>query len=488
MIALRTCRVFAATLLVGTATTLVGGCGGGGGGNKGFLGSTPLISNINGSTSPASPVNVAIEVNGTNFGATTGKVRFQQGTSPPVDVAPATSGAWTSTSILVTVPGSLAAPGSVSVSVLPVGGSQSGAVNLNLTVTPAFSPSSITWGATTALPGAVRAHAALALPTSPTSAWVYVIGGNDGTANVTSVLVASLDQNGNVGAWQATNALPAARAFHAVAFSAATNSSVPVGQTFIYVIGGQQAASDAPGGTSTVFLGTVNLSNGSVTWATSPTALPEARMGCKAAISNGFVHVTGGLNPSGGAIAQTASAPISANGTLGTFTENTPTSNVPNPVAFHETFAFGGFLYVIGGDLGPQTTPFNVASSLATNNTWFAPIRQGVVGAWQASSKTVKSREKGSLLFAFGQVLHYEGAYGNTNFEAERSSVNSDGSLGSFSGLTGGSNPNLNTFNQAGVSSPILTTGNSPRFLLIGGDSAATPGTLTNAVSRTTAP
>lgn len=477
----------AGIVVVALSGAAMSGCGGGGGGGGGGSAPTPVISNINGSTAPASPVNVAIEVNGTNFGATTGTVRFQQGSAAPIDVSPTAAGAWTDVSILVTVPGGVAAPGSASVTVISAGGPQSAPVNLNLTTTPAFSPSSITWGTTTALPTPLRAHAAVAAPATASSAWIYVIGGNTGTANVPGVSVATLDRDANVGAWQATNPLPAARAFHAVALADASNSAVPSGQAFIYVIGGQQSSTDAPGGTSTIFVGSVSLGDGAVTWTTSSVALPEARVGCKAVVAGGSLHVVGGLNTSGGAISQTVSASIGSNGSLGAFTGSSPSSDLPTPVAFHETFAFGGFIYVIDGDSGPQTAPFGASSALATNNSWIAPIRQGVVGTWQASGKPIKAREKFALFSAFGQVLVYEGLSPSTK-EGERSQINPDGSLGSFNGLTGGSNPNLNTFNQATVTSPLLSSTNSPRFLLLGGDSATSPGTLSANVSRTTAP
>ena len=91
-----------------------------------------------------------------------------------------------------------------------------------------------------------------------------------------------------------------------------------------------------------------------------------------------------------------------------------------------------------------------------------APIRRGVVGQWTSTSSPIKPRSNLALLVGFGQVMIYEGLYGNTNFEAERSSVSADGALTSWGGQTGGSIPGLNTFNTAGVTSPILTSSQTP--------------------------
>ncbi len=489
---MRLVRVGLIALMCGLGVAaLVSGCGGGSDNNGFVAGPVPVITSVNGSTSPSSPPGGAIELTGTNFGTTPGTVRFTQNGVNTDVVSPVASGSgagvasgtWTDTSILVTVPATLAAPGSASVAVLSATGGISSSVPITIVTTPSFTPSNVTWTTTQPLPAPLRAHSAVSLVNgTPTTARVYVIGGNNGTANVSSVISAPMDQNAAiVGSFINTSPLPAPRAFAATAVATASNAPVPIGTDFIYVIGGQQTATDAPGGTSTVFVGAVNPATGEVTW-TSTSALPEVRVGASAAVSNGWLYVTGGLDPSGNTIGRTASAPIQTNGTLGTFTSST--STLPTPVAFHRSFAFGGFLYVIGGDTGPQTNPFTVTATSATANTWFAPIRQGTVGTWQSTGGLIKPREKFVLFDAFGQVLVYEGAYGATNFEGERSTIGSDGQLSSFNGQTGSTTPNLNVFNAAGARSPVLTSQGNPSFLIVGGDRVTAPGTLSSTIVR----
>lgn len=473
-----------ASLVVSTALFglgfLAAGCGGGGHSGGFFIPTTPTITSINGSTNPSTPTNVTMEVNGTGFGTVPGTVRFVQG-GTTVNVTPTTSGAWTNTSILVLVPATLTAPGTATVTVITAAGTSNPAT-INLVVAPNFSPSNQVWTNAPALPQATRAEGAVSVLASSTqTAYVYVIGGNNGVANVTTVLVATVTSAGAVSAWTATNPLPAARAFPAVAEADPTVAPVATGTAYLYVIGGQQTASDAPGGTNTVYVGTVTLSTGAVTWAANPTALPETRLAAQAVVANGFIYVTGGLSATGTPITAVASAPINANGTLGAFTETGNGILPASGTAFHQSFAFGGFLYDVGGDSAATQTPFVNGAPTTGTATFYAPIRDGVVGTWAATAgQPNKSRSKFAVVQSFGQLAIYEGLYnGNAgSSEGEVSSVAANGNLNSFNGLTGANAPGLNTYNLAGVTTPLVTSGTTtkPIWLLIGGDIPATPG------------
>ncbi len=81
----------------------------------------PSITNINNSTTPSSPVGLAIEVNGTNFLNSPGKVVFTQGNASAT-VTPNASG-WSDNSIVVVVPAAnFTLPGTVTVTVVTAGG------------------------------------------------------------------------------------------------------------------------------------------------------------------------------------------------------------------------------------------------------------------------------------------------------------------------------------------------------------------------------
>src|SRR5216684_1127951 len=94
------------------------GCGGGGSSTP--PPPVPSISNINNSTTPTSPVNLAIGNNGSGFQAAPGQVIFTQG-SISATVTPA-AGGWSNTSIVAVVPSgngptNFTVPGTVTVTV-----------------------------------------------------------------------------------------------------------------------------------------------------------------------------------------------------------------------------------------------------------------------------------------------------------------------------------------------------------------------------------
>src|SRR5262249_58146229 len=117
----------------------------------------------------------------------------------------------------------------------------------------------------------------------------------------------------------AGTALPAARGFAAAVVANPFNSKVG-GNGTIYVLGGLDNAGAA---TSTVYQASLN-GDGSIpaagaagTWATT-TALPQALSALGAVIFHGRIYVAGGSDSSGNPVAKVYSAPIHADGSLGT--------------------------------------------------------------------------------------------------------------------------------------------------------------------------
>ena len=482
--------VVGATFLLAIGTGLLTGCGGG------SKEPVPQIQNINSSTTPTSPVNLPIEINGSGFQSAPGKVIFTQGGTSTTVVPVA--GGWTDTGIVVVVPTNLT-PGTVSVSVKTSGGT-SNAANLNLIQTLSFSPSNLAWTATMALPKALTGLRAVAVPgTTSSTAFAIVTGGYDGTANSNVSYSINLNPDGTIGnstnvSWTTivTNPLPETRAHHAMAEADPTNSLVATNARYVYVIGGQKLSADAPGGTDTIFMSTVDPTAGTIpTWQALTSTLPQQLLGVSATIYNGYLYVAGGLTT--GALPSSAvySAPINADGTLGSWT--TATNALPTATAFGSMFAFGGKLYFINGDPNNSTTPND--QDMGTNNVYYANVLRGTVGTWTLnSSLTSKARNKGILFAAFGQVIDGEGIYnGNPgSSEFERSTVNADGSLASWNGLTGSNIPNANVYNAGAFVSPLISPTQTPRFLFLGGqaftNTSGPGGTLSNTVYVNSAP
>jgi hypothetical protein len=473
-------------------STLLGGCGGTGG-----HATVPVIQNINSSTTPSSPVDLPIEINGTGFQRFPGKVVFTQG-SLSVTVVPSTGG-WSDTGIVAVVPAGntlsnmFTVPGTVIVTVGTPGGT-SNAMNLNLVQTPPFHVNNVTWTTTTPLPNPTTGLRAVAVPGSnSTSAFIVVAGGSNLLTNSTTVLSNTLNADGTVGAnWTsiATNPLPSARAHFGIAEADDGNSLVPAGKRFVYVIGGQQNATDTPGGTNTVFMASVDSTTGAVgTWTQLSNNLPASLVGPAATLFNGHIYVVGGLQTDGTPSNKVFSAAVQNDGTISSW--STSSNPYPTSVSFATMFGFAGNIYVVDGDDMNSIDP-NEQKADGINTVEFASAHNGVVGPWTSTQTTSKGREKHITWLAFGQIINGEGIYNGSpgSSELENSMVNPDSTLASWNGMTGVNAPSVNVYNAAAIVSPLLSSTSAPRFLLLGGQAFATtpPGALSSTVHVNNAP
>jgi hypothetical protein len=217
-----------------------------------------------------------------------------------------------------------------------VGGAQGGVAQSTVYIgTPEQNGAVPSWTPTTSLPTPLKAHASVAA-----DGYVYAIGGGDeANARVSTVYLAEVEE-GAVGAWQETTALPEPRA----------NAAGVMVEGFIYLIGGDDETETLR---STVYYAPVDPVSGEVgTWSTSP-ELPQARMAATAAANNGHVYLIGGQ--SGGATSQVLHARIQEDGSLGEWELNT---GLPGPRTRHATAVVSNeamqltTFYVIGGTGG----------------------------------------------------------------------------------------------------------------------------------------
>jgi hypothetical protein len=171
---------------------------------------------------------------------------------------------------------------------------------------------------------------------------------------------------------------------------------------------------------------------------------------------------------------------------LGAWTKST--NALPLAISFATTFGFGGNLYVLNGDPNGSSDP-NQSATVGLQDVRMASANNGAVGTWALTNTTIKKRKKHNTWMAFGQVIDAEGIYdGGTGLELEKSSINADGTLASWNGLTGSNVPSANVFNAASVVSPLLSSAGNPRFLLFGGEAVSAPNLPTALVHVNTAP
>jgi len=198
-------------------------------------------------------------------------------------------------------------------------------------------------------------------------------------------------------------------------------------------------------------------------------------------------------------VATVYSAPVNADGTIGTWT--TAGNALPTARAFGTMVVFGAIIYYINGDPKVPNPPNPNTQGVGDQDVYYSSAVRGVIGAWTLNGNlTIHDRAKGVLFTAYGQFIAAEGVYNASvvgSGEMETSSVNAQNTtnvaLNSWTGLTGSQVASANVYNAAGFTSPLFApTTNGPRFLILGGQaltgSAGAGGALRSTVYYNTAP
>ena len=442
----------------------------------------PVIAAVNGATLPSGPTGSTVVIEGQNFGPTQGSsaVLFSNGAGGTVAATIASPSDWTGTFIVTTVPGG-AATGNVVVET-PAG--TSAPVVFTLTQNAAFSPSTISWTATTPLPmplsGLAAAYAELR--GAATARVVYAVGGaGTNLAPVSSVSFSPVGNTGTLGAWTQSTALPAPVAFAALAVATPANSRISAAG-YLYVLGGATDAGGTP--TTNVSRGTL-AADGSVTAWTADTPLPAPLHSLRAVVFHGDLYLVGGSSAGNVPVASVYRARIGSTGSLGAWQT---LASLPSRRSYFGLSQLGGYLYAFGGDSGTVApNGASDASPTALDEVAYAKIdlRTGNLTAagWSMNVARLKKQvSKETTVIAGGNALVTGGLYnGDRNGSTEESyaQLNPDGSTGSFNGATGTNTIQAlgggNLFNHAAVG--YVDGRGIFHVLVAGGDDVNAPGT-----------
>ena len=443
----------------------------------------PTLLYVNGATKPSGNAGSTVIVEGSAFGDTqgTGQVLFSDGVGGSIAATIASATDWTNGFIVTTVP-SGAATGDVKVQTAT---GMSAGLPFTITTNAQFSPSTISWSSTTALPVGLSGHDASfgAVQGATTlSNVVYVTGGADDTSAPRSdVSYAIIQSNGQLGAWTTTAALPAAIAFHASVVATPANSRVK-GAGYVYVLGGATDAAGTP--TSSVYRGTLNADGSIASWTTLE-PLPAAAHSLGAVLFRGDIYVMGGSAAGNVPVSAVYRARLDSLGVLGPWQQQ---ASLPSARTYTGAAQFGGHLYVFGGESGTVTPNDANYTSNATKlgDVAYARInlRTGDLTAagWVTNPTSLsKVTSKHTAVVAGGSVLVTAGLYNGASTGSSEESYaqfNSDGTVGSFAGATGArtiaSAGGKNLFNHAAISY-VDATGVA-HVLVLGGDDVNTPG------------
>lgn len=470
-------------------------CGGGGGGGDSTPPPVPVITAMNGGLAGSGSAGSLFVIDGTGFGtlgAPAGgySVDFKDVTSGSI-VAPATvnyaAGGWTDAVIIGTVPN--LPPGTTYKVTVTTAGGTSNAMDFLVVASVAFSPSTITWSASTStLPAAMQGFPSVVstlVSTTTTTSYIYILGGNIATsataangkaANTDAVYMSRLDNTtgGLATAWTPTTALPAKLGFSAAVFANKFNSFVD-GNGHVYVMGGLNSQGTA---TTVVYHAVVNDDGGLGAW-TETTALPQALSSHGAVIYRNHIYVAGGNGTDGNPVKTVYSAKVKSDGTLEAWTAQ---PDLPEVRAYHQFVTVAGYLYVIGGD-NAAADPLKATAGSSADTIYYNQINLAngnlVNATWSSNATgTGKPREKFSAVVAGSDIVVTGGLYAGQlgSSESRYAQINSDGSVGAANGATGTNTiDSLSGFNPYNQSTAFFADASGkPHILILGGTDGVT--------------
>ncbi len=244
------------------------------------------------------------------------------------------------------------------------------------------------------IPGVKRYAAA-----TVANGYIYVVGGFDGTNAQSSVYFARLNSDGSTGIWQ-TNNVPLT--------TARVAPSAVVANGMMYVIGGctdNTATCGTPA--NTVYYGKINA-DGSIqgvtttnAWDTNANNLTNARGMGTAVYANGSIYYLGGRNST--AQNTVYYATINNDYSLGPFNSGT---SLPQIRQEHATVVANGYLYVVGGSDGTNTTNTVLYSKLNGD---------GTIGAWNSSQNYLPANREASGYAIANGYVYILGGFDGTN-------------------------------------------------------------------------
>ncbi|MEO6513662.1 MAG: hypothetical protein ABIR37_03165 [Candidatus Saccharimonadales bacterium] len=192
----------------------------------------------------------------------------------------------------------------------------------------------------------------------------------------------------------------------------------------MYMLGGQD-------GTSTAYYSDVTFapinSDGTLgTW-TATTSFTGDRSDHTSFAYNGYMYVIGGTGLSAN-YSDAQYAPINSDGTLGTWTS---TSGLPLTIYNHASAVYNGNVYILGG--------VDNTSTFTSSTVRYAPLNaNGTIGTWGTTTNFTTARNSASAL-AYNGYLYIAGGYtGSASLnDVQYARINADGTIGTWSATAG---------------------------------------------------
>ncbi len=204
----------------------------------------------------------------------------------------------------------------------------------------------------------------------------------------------------------------------------------------VYLAGGNSNS----GPVSTVYTAPINADGTLGTWTTG-TSLPGALWASKVLITSNRVYLLGGRNSTNATVSTVYTAPINADGTLGTWTTGT---SLPAALAYAAIVKTSSKVYLIGG---------NNSSGNLVNTVYMANINiDGTIGGWTSGTNLPDAWSHAQAVATSTQLYLLGGVSGSGSYTSAiyNAPINPDGSLGAWS-LSNVSLPSALAYSQVAV-------------------------------------
>jgi hypothetical protein len=197
-----------------------------------------------------------------------------------------------------------------------------------------------------------------------------------------------------------------------------TDSSVVVTTNRIYLMGGRTTTSTW---TSAVYTAPINADGTLGSWA-SATPLPEVLTQANVIITKNRVYIMGAGTGLYSVTSKIYTAPINADGTIGVWSG---AGNIPQGLASSSPVVIKNFVYLLGGYNG----------STFVGNVYKAPINvDGTLGAWTSSTSLPVGVSNSQAIVTKTRVYLLGGFSGSAPISTVYTApINADGSLGAWS-------------------------------------------------------
>ncbi len=261
---------------------------------------------------------------------------------------------------------------------------------------------------------------------------VYLLGGRNGTAYLSTVYTAPINSDGTLGTWTTGTSLPVGLGY----------SQVIVTKNRVYLLGGRNSTSYI----STVYTAPINSDGTLGTW-TTDNSLPGSLGVTQAVVTKNRVYLLGGYDDTT-YLSIVYTAVINTDGTLGTWSTGT---SLPGSLALSQAIITKNRVYLVGGYDGTATVATVYTAVINTD---------GTLGTWSTGTSLPGQLAESQAIVTKNRVYLLGGRNGSgwvsTVYTA---AINADGTLGTWT--TGTSLPGSLSNSQA------IVTNN--RIYLLGG-------------------